>query len=57
MLAAVGYGVYPDYKTAGENMIKYSETIKPDKTVEKFYNEKYAKYKRGFSLLKEFFCN
>lgn len=55
ILAAVGYGIYPDYKMAGANMIKYSGTMTPDTEAKSFYDEKYKKYQRGFSLLKEFF--
>lgn len=55
ILAAVGCGIYPDCKTAGENMIKYSGTITPDAEAKRFYDGKYEKYKEGYSLLKKFF--
>lgn len=55
LLAAVGSGIYPDYVTAGKNMIKHSGTLKPDSEAAAFYDEKYKKYKHGFKLLKEFF--
>ena len=55
ILAAVGCGIYPDYKTAGDNMIKYRGRLIPDKGVETFYNDKYDKYRQGHFLLRAFF--
>lgn len=55
ILAAVGHGIYPDYVTAGKNMIKHSGKLSPDPEAAAFYSEKYEKYKRGFALVSEFF--
>ncbi|MBR6218401.1 MAG: xylulokinase [Eubacterium sp.] len=46
ILAAVGCGRYKDCEDAKKNIIKYSETVKPDPVLAAKYEEKYQEFKR-----------
>ena len=46
ILAAVGCGRYKDCDDAKKNIIKYSETVKPDPVLAAKYEEKYQEFKR-----------
>ncbi|WP_338215546.1 FGGY-family carbohydrate kinase [Companilactobacillus muriivasis] len=45
MAAAVMSGVYPDFATAADKMVKISRTIQPNPANAKIYQQKYALYK------------
>lgn len=45
MAAAVMSGVYPDFATAADKMVKISRTIQPNPANEAIYQQKYALYK------------
>ena len=57
MLAATGYGYFKDFLEATEKMVCYSKVLKPNPKAAEFYDKKFAKYHKGFEMLKEFFCD
>ncbi|MFC6181374.1 FGGY-family carbohydrate kinase [Lactiplantibacillus daowaiensis] len=46
MAAAVMSGVYPDFATAADKMVKISRTVQPNPDNAKIYQQKYALYKK-----------
>lgn len=53
MAAAIAAGVYPDYKTAAENMTKVSAIIHPNKENTEIYQKKYTRFCRLIELLSQ----
>ncbi len=49
IIAAVGCGYYSDYRTAASEMVRYSQTVTPDREVAEFYDNKYSRYKKLIS--------
>ncbi len=47
IMAAVGLGYYPDYKTAMDKMIKIDATFKPRPEINKRYSERIIDYLEG----------
>ena len=55
ILAMVGVGVYPDVKTACDELICVAETVKPDPDLMKLYQERYDKFSRIYPACKDLF--
>lgn len=56
MIAAVGLGIYEDYNAAVQNMVQYSPAYNPEKEAAEFYEEKFARYKKGLETLQQIYC-
>lgn len=57
IIGAVGLEIYPDYETAGKNMIQIKKKYSPNNENKEFYNEKYKKYSDILNSLKSFYSN
>ena len=57
MLAAVGYGVYPDVETAGKKLAKVVDTVAPTPELAAKYEERYQKFKELYPVMKPLFKN
>ena len=55
ILAMVGAGVYPDVKTACEDLIRVSETVEPDPEQAALYQERYEKFSQIYPACKALF--
>ena len=51
MMAAVGTGVYKDYKEATDNMVTLTDRFEPDEKLRPIYLEKYERYKEFIAKL------
>lgn len=49
IMAAVGVGIYPDYRTAAQNMVNIAKKDIPVRENVEFYREKYRKYINAFN--------
>ena len=52
MLAAVGVGLYKDFDSAVNGMVQYAADYLPEEETAAFYTEKFERYKKGLSALK-----
>ena len=55
MLAAVGCGAYPDVETIAEKFVHVVETVEPDPELVAKYEERYQKFKKLYTTMKELF--
>ena len=55
ILAMVGVGVYPDVKTACDELIRVAETVEPDPDLTARYQERYEKFSRIYPACKQLF--
>ncbi|MCD7866902.1 MAG: xylulokinase [Clostridiales bacterium] len=55
MLAAVGCGAYPDVKTAAGKIVRVKETITPDPVLVEKYEQKYARFRTLYPVMKSLF--
>ena len=56
ILAAVGCGLYGSVAEAAEAIVKKKDTILPDPALVEKYEERYAKWRKLYPALKEFFA-
>lgn len=55
VIASVGSGVYPDFATACEAMVKVQEHLKPEAVNQRIYSKQYMIYQQLFSQLQGLF--
>ncbi len=55
ILAMVGCGLYPDVKSACDELVHVADTVEPDPELVKLYGERYEKFSRIYPALKGLF--
>jgi len=55
MIAACGLGIYKDYEDAAKNMVHVEYVYEPISEEMDFYDEKFAKYDRMWSLMQQYY--
>ena len=55
ILAAVACGEYPSVKAATDQLVKVTDTVKPDPEITADYEVKYQAYRKLYPALKEIF--
>ena len=55
ILAMVGAGVYPDVKTACDQLVYVADTVEPDPELSKRYQERYEKFSKIYPACKQLF--
>ncbi|MCC7359742.1 MAG: hypothetical protein IT317_09705 [Anaerolineales bacterium] len=53
LCAAVAAGLWPDLRTAGQQMVQAGERIEPDLSAHSRYNALYAEYQGGYPMLRD----
>ena len=55
LLAMVGAQEYPDLNSAIEKFVSFKDTVEPDKTLVKLYEERYQKYRKIYPAVKHLY--